>query len=230
MKKTISVFVTLGLIFCSSLGLADDLNNSRQISNLKKEIISISKRATARIRLQNEFNPETRKKLDPLVKKLVSLAPPKSPEEQLVASVGAWQNLWSDLPFTTSVAAQIYQVVFADGYYYNISKFETESGSFTSFLRGEYRLRATDFEIIFTKAVKNPGFYPKNTDLYRLAMLAELGIFDEQIDERNQGGLNRAGTLTTLYIDKDIRIVGGELEENGVTDSLFVLVPRNTIK
>ncbi len=58
----------------------------------------------------------------------------------------------------------------------------------------------------------------------------EFNILNAQIfDPKNAQGLGRPGTLTTLYIDKDIRVVGGEVRTNGVPDSLFILVPQTSI-
>lgn len=202
----------------------------QRIQALKNQIRDIAERATAQIKYQNDFDKRTRLELDPLVTELVALAPALSVKQQLEASVGAWKNLWSDLPFTRAVASQIYQVVFPTGYYYNVSKYEEKGVVTTSFLRGEYQLRQTDLEIRFTKALRVAGFPAAGADIYRWAMLAELGVFDGQTDGANSAGLNRPGTLKTLFVDEELRIVGGELKQNNVPDSLFVLKRQATIE
>jgi hypothetical protein len=223
--------IALGILAGSIVNAESTSIEKAKIQKLKAEIIHIAKSATAKFARQNEFDPKTRKKLDPLVQALAATAKPKTVQEQLVASVGSWKNLWSDLPYTTAIANQIYQVVFPTGYYYNVSKYVTDKGEvYTSLIRGAYTLKDKDFEIAFTKAVKSKGYPPKGTDLYRQAMLAELGLYDDNVDQENSQGLGRPGTLTTLYIDNDIRVIGGELRENGVTDSLFILVPQASIQ
>ena len=204
--------------------------NTQRIAELKTKILQIARSASQKLKRQNEFDPLTRKALDPLVEELVSITPKRTAKEQLIASIGAWRNLWSDLPQTAAIASNIYQVIFPDGYYYNISEYETKPGRvYTSYLRGVYKIRKSDFQIMFTKAVRDDGFPGQGADLYRLAMKAELGVFDSKTDSENSRGLNLPGTLTTLFVDKDIRVVGGELKKNGVTDSLFVLIPQSVV-
>jgi len=195
----------------------------KRIEQLKREIVRIGRRATAELKRQNEFRPETRVALDPLVAELARLAPAKSLTQQLAYSLGAWKNIWSDLPFTTAIASQIYQVVFPGGYYYNISRYERGNEVYTSFLRGEYLLRESDLAINFTKAVKDEGFPRRGSDIYRLAMRAEQGEFDTNLDEENSRGVGQRGNLVTFYIDDEIRVIGGGTLDGSVPSSLFIL-------
>ena len=214
MKK---LFVTIWLIGFTlpTLVFAEGENtqhNQRtyEILLLKKQIKTIAKKATSQLERQNEYKVETRKKLDPLIKRLIEISPKKTIHEKLKLSLGGWKNLWSDLPMTDAFADQIYQVVFP-GYYYNIAKNTINNKTVTTLLRGEFELRENDFSILFTKSVYKNSFPTKSIDLYRLAMETEIGVYDKNINIAGSRGLGRPGILTTPYIDEDLRIVGGEL-------------------
>lgn len=224
----LQIVMALGAFLIASTSFAAPVASPEtRVMQLKKEIVQIAKEASRKIKYQNEFRPETRQKLEPLIAELVRITPPKTVEQELEASVGSWKNIWSDLPFTTALAAQIYQVVFPTGYYYNISRYEDKEGVYTTFLRGAYELKSDRFAIRFTKSVRDFRSLPAGTDLYRESMVAELGVYDDNLDPNNQDSLNQTFDLVTDYIDKDIRIIRGTAFDKGqVIRPLFVLVPQ----
>lgn len=113
------------------------------------------------------FGPlDVRNQLQPLVNELLALAPDRLEAEKLPQVVGAWRNLWSDMPFGEDVdPAQVYQAVSSAGYYYNISRVVTARGEFTGFLRGAYSDQGSYLGIEFTANSISPDFFAPGTPL-----------------------------------------------------------------
>lgn len=233
MKRTLApIAFTAALFIGSSPGAhaSPDSTPAPPTAALKREILELAQTAAAKQKYANEADPAVRARLNELVSRLVAASPSMTIREKLAKSVGSWKDVWSDLPFTRALRSDVYQVVFPSGFYYNVSKYEDGRGGFyTSFLRGRYEVRAQDFAIVFTKAVKQDGFPSDGADLYRMAMRAELGLYDANVDPENTPGLGLEGVLTTAYVDEELRIVGGSLRENGVFDLLSIGIPAPTV-
>ncbi len=202
----------------SPLAKADD--NSQRIQELKYEILDTA--FTAQGDYDSDDNSvDVRQKLDPLVDELISLAPQRSEQQKLIDVIGTWYQVWSDGPAGPqgqgALADSIWQVVFPEGYYWNVAREQTGTTQSMGYLRGKFTLNDTSFAIEFTKAVFNPQW--SFAEPTRLAMLAEFGAFDANPTPFPPGTspVGKKGTLANVYVDEDIRICregGGDFGNN----------------
>ena len=181
----------------------------------KKVLISVAKK--------NRNNPQklfVRNMLDPLVNILVEKSKSRTEAEKLAMIEGTWRSLWSDQVFGQGVDNdQVYQVVSGDGYYYNISKIDSENGALTAFLRGQFDVKESYLAIEFTANSIQFGFPKQGADLLKLATDVESG---EIPTTPIPGPIGVTGALMNIYVDEDLRIVMG----NSSADSrprLFIL-------
>ena len=213
--RTIIVSLLMFLLIPMS-SIADDEHQGYEIQFLKKWILQI-----AYINQDNDARLRIRNRLDPLVNRLLELTPSLTEEQRSALVVGSWKSIWSDQAFGFGVdVSQVYQVVNPDGYYYNISKVETEQGVFTNFLRGAYEDKGSYLAIVFTDNEIVPDFFEEGTDLVELAENFEKG--DISNSQSIPGPIGITGVLMNIYVDDSLRIVYG----NSLSDSrprLFIL-------
>lgn len=190
---------------------------AQRIAELKQHIVAISLANQAR---EDNF-AEVSAELWPYVDELVALAPQRVDEETLAYLVGNWWQLWSNLEdmgpgFIKMNRLKIYQVVSPDNYYYNFGESKVAGLlKTTGVLRGAYalgELGASSFNIEFTKVGFLLGGLRPNPNLISLAQNIEAG--DQWIGsfgsgEAPNGPVGITGTLTTLYVDDELRIAGG---------------------
>lgn len=226
--KSLSLALIIGLVF-PGMSAAEptpgDAARSQRIAELKWQILRISEQASRKVLYDNEDNdPAVRARLDPLVQELVSLAPARTQREKLVDVVGAWKSVWSDLSYFGPFAPRadsIYQVVFPSGYYYNLSTYDGATGPSTSVIKGTFVVAEPALQIEFVKTTRFPEELPRGADLATVAMRAELGAYDFEIDPNNAPGLGFRTTFQQEYVDEDLRIGTGPVM-NGF-NTLFIL-------
>lgn len=215
---------------------------AQRIAELKQHIAAISLANQTR---EDNF-AEVSDELWPYVEELTALAPERTDEETLAYLVGSWWQLWSNLEdmgpgFIKMNRAEIYQVVSPYNYYYNFGESKV-AGLFktTGVLRGAYalgELGASSFDIEFTNVGFLLGGLRPNPELISLAHDIEAG--DQEMGsfgsgQAPKGPVGITGTLTTLYVDDEIRIAGGSQDTfvddesgeivEGREQLLFVLV------
>jgi hypothetical protein len=205
----------------------------QKISAAKDTIIAFAKLATER-RMESELSiPQSRLRMAGLISDLQQLAPSMTFEKKLEMSKGVWQEVWSDEqnplpPGFKILRPQVFQVVLPDGVGFNIGVRSAPFGIATAFIK----LQATaDLEkertnVEFLKTYSKPG------DLASEKSLSELvaGILDGSRTDVTvlpdspfpRGPIGAKGTLETVYVDEDIRIVRGPNVYNNVVDT-FVL-------
>jgi hypothetical protein len=239
--KLAPIVLALPLFFSSACApnAADDEENLdtaesdlsvSQRTRLKAEIRAISRANQTR----TDNAAEVRAQLEPLVKQLERGFIGRSAARKKGVVVGTWYQLWSDLPimssfFNSTDLSQIYQVVTADGYYYNLS----DGRSFgllptTGVLRGAYKPEGNLFRIRFTNVGYQFGKLSRGQDLMQYAK--DLNSGEESIIGLPSGGnaprgpVNITGALITAYADADIRIERGFQDDFKGEDGT-VLVP-----
>jgi len=219
---------------------------TRRVARLKQRIRTI---ALANMERTDNLDAVAAQ-LTPLVRTLVSLAPAQTPDEQLALLDGPWHNLWSNLgygPFPPDLT-RIYQVVTSEGHYYNLSQATFgPPGSPTTInaLRGAYAPVPGGFAIRFTSNGFLSGSLSGRTGSGLLALASGIesgttslapfpgGQSSPGGPSGSRGPIGITGKLTTLYVDDDFRISGGEqtpvFDDKGVVsvpgqfDLLFVL-------
>ncbi|QDK37159.1 PAP/fibrillin family protein [Bdellovibrio sp. NC01] len=220
--KRFAAALSMAVFLVSPLLRADD--TADRIKELKYEILQIAFDA------QGEFDTddnsvEVRQKLDPLVDELASLVPARTEQEKLIDVIGTWYQVWADgpggQPGMGARADSIWQVVFPEGYYWNVARDQYGEAKNMGYLRGKFTVGDNALNIEFTKAVTNPDWsYSEPT---RLAMLAEFGAFDKNPAPPEQSPIGKKGILQNVYVDEDIRIVRGGGGDFGNNTYLYIL-------
>ncbi len=164
-----------------------------------------------------------RAQVDPLVDKLARHFGRRTVAAKLPLVAGAWRQLWTDFPypmtsFLSMDSRQVYQVVSADGHYWNIG--DQKAIGFlglTGVLRGKYSASGTKLAIEFTAVGFRFGRLGRNVGLVDLADDLESG--DSYYLSLPGGGaapkgpVGIKGTLETVYVDGDLRVDRGTQED-----------------
>ncbi|WP_413294601.1 PAP/fibrillin family protein [Bdellovibrio sp. HCB185ZH] len=211
--------LTLGITSQAFAGGSRD-----RVAELKQQILEISHAA------QGEYDgddnsADVRAQLDPLVAELVSLVPARTETEKLPQVVGSWQQVWADgpgggIPGAGALANAVFQVVFPDGYYWNVAKNKIAGVEAMGFLRGKFAIDTDKLNIEFTKSVGSPNWVAAGRESYLLAMRAEVGSYDKI---PTPGPIGKKGFLANTYVDEDIRICTGGGADFGTGTYLYVL-------
>ncbi len=210
-----------------------------QIAALKAQIRAI---ALANIDQTNNLTA-VRSELDPLVAQLAASFGTPSATSTLPLVAGAWRQIWTDFPYPTvsflqSEPTETYQVVSADGYYYNLG--DEEAASFapvTGVLRGSYTPDGRQLDVQFTKVGFRFGSLSSGESLVELATNLESGaqwyLPIPGGGAAPSGPVGISGTLETVYVDEDLRLTigtqtafdapDGGVAVPGVGPKLFVL-------
>jgi hypothetical protein len=185
--------------------------------------LSAQELAATKARLRAICNPNmtrtdnadaVRAEVDPLVEKLAKHFGKRTAAQKLPLVAGAWRQIWSDFPypmapFVTMDFAQIYQVVSADGHYWNIG--DSRAFGFigiTGVLRGRYDLDGSRLNIEFTNSGFRFGRLKAGVDLVAYANDLEDGD-KTYLGLPGGGPVGISGALETLYVDGDLRIERG---------------------
>ena len=199
-----------------------DLSGTLSATELAATKASLRRIANANMSRTDNFD-EVRAEVEPLVAKLAKHFGKQSAAKKLPLVEGAWHQLWSDFPypmtsFISMDPKQIYQVVNADGHYWNIGD-QKAIGLFglTGVLRGAFVPNGTKIDLQFTNVGFRFGRLNKKTNLEELANGLESG--DDYYTGIPGGGkapngpINIKGTLETLYVDADLRVDQGTQED-----------------
>lgn len=174
-----------------------------------------------------------------LVEELLNVAPQSPVKQRLHLLEGAWRQIWGPYDYRNKKrgvdpdikADEIYQVIFKDGYYYNINP--VANSQKIVLLRGEYKMVSDDSDFLkvrFTAFLGNLG-RPEYMKIYELAALAETGklpnpitIVPKFIVRLFFGG----GALREVYTDHDLRITyGGNNIKNRADEFIYIMIREN---
>lgn len=195
-----------------------------RVTTLESEIMAIAEANQTRV----DNLREVRAQLRPLVDELLNLVPQRTQADVLPDVVGSWHCLWSSQrfgsPSTSTVDfTQVYQVVFSEGYYWNVARKISALGSVeTSFLRGQFEDRGDFLDIEFTDTFSAPAWFGPGADLVTLGIGAEVGAITGRDDSMDGpfSPIGMRGTLANAYASGKLRIVVG----GGVDDDVKALI------
>ncbi len=215
------LFLTLLLIGQAAFGQTfTPVESLNDLPSLKKEILKIAEFYLG----QPDQDFKIQNTLVPYVDKLIELNPQPPVEERLDLLDGRWQQVWGPYEYRkydrtvdpTLDTSKIYQVVFKEGYYYNVSNVldeDTRKSRGTTLLRGEFKLGGgVKLPVRFTSLRRIKTFPPRGLSYTDLAELAE----NDQLE-----GLKKVlpnwvvklffgrGVLNEVYTDEDLRITYG---------------------
>jgi hypothetical protein len=176
---------------------------------------------------KGEGDPELRiqQELEPYVRRLIQLAPQPPISQRKNRLVGAWHQVWGPYDYRkndkrgvdpASDADHIYQVVFAEGYYYNVANVlnpKNRQPKLTILLRGEYAFTETNqVNVRFTNMRKLKPLPPSASTYASLPARSEAKqlpgekkvLWDWLVPI-----LIGKGTLEEVYTDADLRLTYG---------------------
>ena len=195
------------------------------LSDVERRIVAEAQEAQGRCDGEDD-SPEARARLDELVAQLEEDG--RSEAEMLPGLVGGWRQVWSDGPGggpDCIAADDVYQVVFPNGYYYNIGRHLRPDGAeATGFLKGTYQTGGEALDIAFTRYELREGWIGAGADLGRAAMRIEAETGGEpQPADQAPPPVGQTGTLDNVYLSDGLRIArGGGEDYDG--DFLYVLI------
>ncbi len=214
------------------------LSMTLDVEELKAEILALASEY-GRLALEEREGDETLEKqnsLVPLVNRLIALNPQPPASERISTIAGVWRQVWGPYNYRSEERIvtdefkvdEIYQVVFEEGYYYNVSPSKFFFFEYISLLRGEFSISETKpngLDVRFTNLDFN-FTRPKNAPIWELAALAEskdlprpFNIFPDHIVENNFEG----GTLNEVYTDETLRILYGTSEGSFKVPFIYIM-------
>jgi len=209
-------------------------NDFNSVSAVKNELL---KKAEV---LKGQGDPDfsIQESLMPYVNRLLELSPQLPISQRIPTLATAWKQVWGPYEYRkndrsvdpTTDPDNIYQVVFADGYYYNVGRVldkKTKKQKSITLLRGEFTVQeGSDLKVKFTKLTKIRRL-PEDLDYIDLPELSESDTLD---DERTSlpsvivRKFFKGGVLTELYTDDALRIAMGQSEsEKGIQGYLYIM-------
>lgn len=200
-----------------TLVAGEELNGKLSVSELaatKAQLRAICNANTTR----TDNLEEVRADVDPLVAKLAKHFGTRPAAQKVPLVAGAWRQIWSDYPypmapFVDMDLSQVYQVVSADGHYWNLG--DSRALGFlglTGVLRGSWVADGTKLRIQFTNSGFRFGRLAKGVDLVSYADDLESGE-RTYVGLPGGGPVGISGTLETLYVDGDLRVERGTQDE-----------------
>lgn len=228
--KTVAIFAA---ILAGQVSMAQ--SSFETTESLKQQIFQLAKSYEG----QGDPDQSKQKTIEVLAQKLVQQNPMPPIKDRISTLAGAWKQVWGPYDYRnddggidpTLGIKEIYQVVFADGYYYNVAPLypnEDKSREQISLLRGEFKLDSSDPNGLLVKFTNYPGVEPRPLDipLWELASLAETGKLENEITivptwivRLFFGG----GRLEEIYTDQDMRILYGSNNKKEARRSIYIM-------
>jgi hypothetical protein len=237
LTKVGASLVLAGLMFLSSgLPTVWAFTPARELTTpeaVKSELLAVAQSHHG----EGDPNLEIQHELEPYIKRLIELKPQLPISERKQMLVGAWQQVWGPYDYRntqkrgvdpTVDANHIYQIVFPEGYYYNVANVldrKTHQPKQTILLRGEYTIKDQNrVDVQFTNLRKLAAIPPDTTEYIALPARSESGELAGQktvlwswLVRLLIGG----GTLQEVYTDEDLRLTYGSSGDE--TPYLYVL-------
>ena len=204
----------------------------RSVEAIKAEILELANSYAG----QGDPDFSKQNQLNTLVDELLEAAPQPPIEERLELLYGTWYQVWGPYDYRGDdrgvdpkiTADEIYQVVFEDGYYYNVNPINNGKNKI-GLLRGKYRLVDDDPNMLRVRFTRFPGNRgrPEDLELWELPALAEDGQLPNKtsvvpgiIVKLFFGG----GFLREVYTDRDLRITyGGDDLEDREDEYIYIM-------
>ena len=210
-----------------------------EVADLKKEIITLAKS------FEGQGDPDYSKQdaLKVLVEKLLVASPQPPVKERLKLLYGPWKQVWGPYDYRgdergvdpTIEPKEIYQVVFENGYYFNVGpdyKGGDKSQERIGLLRGEYKLDPENQNLLrvqftrLTELKKRPTELP----LFEIPALSEARkLADERV--KLPGFLVRlffgGGALREVYTDADLHILYGSNGSDFKKEFIYIMTKVN---
>lgn len=233
MLKAFQVLVILMALALSHRSLAS--GQSLEVEVLKEQIFQLASSYEG----QDDPDGSKQRSLDSLVLKLIQGRPMPPIKERIPLLKGVWKQVWGPYSYGRSRGGidprigikEIYQVVFEEGYYYNVAPYYPDGDGKReqiSLLRGEFTLDSENTNGLKVRFTKYPGAEqrPENLPIWKLPSLVEKNQLENEITIVPRwivwaffGG----GKLDEVYTDSDMRIVYGSSHRNPTDRSIYIM-------
>lgn len=230
MKSLFSIFLFIPLI-----AFGKDEVPTNEITKVKNQIIQLAQKYSG----QPDKDFSKQRSLEVPVKRLLQLKPMAPIKDRIPILAGTWKQVWGPYDYRTESRGidpelevkEIYQVVFKEGYYYNVSplyKDGDRNQERIGLLRGEFKLNPEKTDTLNVRFTKYPGVEPrpKNINIWELAPRAENGTLENEITIVPTWVVEkfyRQGQLREVYTDEDLRICYGLSDRPGSKPALYIM-------
>lgn len=228
------------IFFCTLfLGVQTVASAHGPVDALKARIISLAQSFEG----QGDPDQSLQGQLDVLVEELTRLSQMPSAQARLPLIEGAWKQIWGPYDYRnddggvdpTLGVREIYQVVFREGYYYNVAPYfpnGDRSKEQISLLRGEFTLDSVNPNVLNVRFTDYPGVDKRPTDepLWTLPVKAEAGTLENRIVIVPSDLVRRffgGGSLEEIYTDHDLRILYGRKNPPSTRRFLYIMTRVN---
>lgn len=221
--------ICMGLMVSSTPG---DVSATRTVAAIKADILALSQSFVG----QGDPDFTRQRALEVLVAELLAAAPQPPVKDRLDLLDGPWHQIWGPYDYRGGdrgtvdpklTVDEIYQVVFREGYYYNVNPVRGKDR--IALLRGEFQLVPGQPDMLRVRFTRFPGNKgrPADMPLWGLAALAEAGklpakttIVPGFIVRWFFGG----GVLREVYTDRDMRITyGGDRVDDRADEHIYIM-------
>jgi hypothetical protein len=223
-------------VFLANLTTVHAQGSQDEVDQVKQQIIGLAQSFEG----QGDPDYSRQKALEPLVQKLLQLAPQPSVVNRLHILYGPWRQVWGAYDYRDDDRGvdpelgtkEIYQVVFEGGYYYNVSynyKNGDPNEERIGLLRGVFRADEYDHNILRVKFTRYPGAKARiaGKELWELpaiveaeALPNEITIVPTWIVRLFFGG----GALREVYTDSNLRITYGSNGRHFDREFIYIMV------
>jgi hypothetical protein len=206
-----------------------------KVDQLKLEIIDLAQSFSG----QGDPDFSRQQALEVLVNELIRLSPQPPVEQRLGLLYGVWKQVWGPYDYRNSGRGvdpsigtdEIYQVIFPEGYYYNVSPNYPEGNRAqerVSLLRGEFKLSTRSDNELDVRFTEYPGVDPRpqGVSLWELPAAAESGQLENRITIVPTWIVKlffSPGSLEEVYTDDDLRILYGKTSTNFREKYIYIM-------
>jgi hypothetical protein len=183
-----------------------------RISELKSEIMALSKASQGKPDLDGKLQEAIEVKVQDLEKVIPFL----TMEEKALKIAGPWRQVFGPysangdgtIPFG-SRTDKIYQIIFPNGFFYNVALFEKAGLKLAFLLKGKY--------VVTSEAIE--GTFVRNSIVSRKLDENQLHTLPSRLEEGSVSAthlptrlppVGLGGQLLEVYSDKDVRILRGK--------------------
>lgn len=209
-----------------------------QIDAQKREILALAQSFAG----QGDPDFSKQQALEALITPLLALAPQPPVRDRLELLAAAWRQVWGPYDYTGSgrgvdpalAADEIYQVVFREGFYYNVTPLWAggdPARERIALLKGRFRTDRSAADVLRVRFVEYPGFRdrPPGYELWQLPAALETGVLSNDIDLLPPAAVKLffgSGALREIYTDADMRLVYGA-SSTGFEDAYLYVMTRS---
>lgn len=154
--------------------------------------------------------------LSALVEELLAITPPSTMAEKADRIVGSWRQVFGPYAYdgTGGVepgldTANIYQVVFPEGFYYNVAKRKRLGKNYVQLLKGIYQVETDRLPIEFVESGLFLRHLPDDMKLQDLPYAIERGDLNYVKFPSWLPPVGRRGALIETYTDEELRVTYG---------------------